>query len=1043
MKKLWMFFGVLFALNGVISAARQPETITEARTAITQALQSGKISRAEAVRYRANLILARQNNPESFRPTSDQKEKCGTPLWMTIHRDWDLLPGDMQGKLLDIQNRWSTQYTYVTPQHHFKIHYDTDGSYAVYQPTTDDNNNSVPDYVERVGSYFEASWAFLDSLGFDHVPSDGTLGGDSKYDVYMHPYSGAYGVTFPEGSGTTEYPTRNSRYSHINIDPSFSGFPDTPDNNAKVTAVHEFFHAVQFIYNVGTSPWLMETSSTWVEDEKYDGINQYISYLGDVFSNPYLSITSTQNVHEYGNCIWLHHITESKSEDLTRQIWTDCINHSALPAINSALTAYDPQENIGTDFQEYAVWNYFTGYQRGNTNINSYQDAVLFPSVSVYGFHTQYPVEDRVVNSNVFPQGYGANYLRFRPSDSPKQNLLVVLNGEDGIQWHYQVVTKTGTEYSLGTSVDGDASGDANIFIPDWPTISEAVIVITVNQNSNSGKSYSYSAYETDYAIHFENYFTSDSLVGNNNGQLEPGETASLVTAFTNYGQNLTDVDWIVTTADQNITLGTDSLRYSSFNTGQTITNSGEPFTFTIAPNAAAHQVNFLVTLKSGDGIVAQQLVQVLVGYPGLLVVDDENGDDGQAVHDALDELGTIYDSRNLASDSLGNLKLNLRHTLIWTTGDQYTSPLSPEEMDSLSHFLDRGGRLILFGDKILTSNGSSDFVKNYLLAEVDGYVQQSAFMSGIVNDPISRGGYIGVSGAQYPPDMIRMKDSPEISPVWKFAIEKKPGVIKVNADHYRIVFGSMPFGTLNAQNSSFVTPTQMLQRSLNWLADTLNIAPTEVQASSMIDTLIKMRENSDTSLNFRWHPSADVDNEPVVYMVQIDTSSLFPDPNMLCVRDISDTTLAVSDTVFTPLLHSVDDTVTIYWRVFASDYSDVSPATLYHFTATLDTTITGVSAPSDNMPAAFVLYRNYPNPFNPATTLTYALPQSEYVRLYIYNIRGQLVNRLVDKPKEPGVHEIQWNGTNENNIPVSSGVYIVRLVTAHYHSTMKITLLR
>lgn len=481
--------GQLLMVTGLFADSGK---ISRTFSAINTAEQNGQITRQQAAEYRANLVIDSRRNPARFQLQSDAPMKCGLPLWRQIQQDWDLLGPDVQARLMDIQNRPSKQYTYDTPTGNFKLHYDETGSEAVYQPTVDANNNDVPDYVERVGEYFEESWAYLDSLGFDHVPSDGTRGGDSKYDIYMHSYAGAYGVTFPEGP-TGEYPGRNAYYSHINIDPDFQGFSDTPDNNAKVTAVHEFFHAVQFVYDVGEQSWLLETSSTWVEDMLYDEVNQYTIYLSDVFSQPHLSITSTSGVHEYGNCIWMHHLTESKDVDLVNDIWTNSINEVALDAVDAAINSYDNAQTIATDYYEYAQWNFFTGSQRGAVNISSYEEATTYPLVSIYGFHSDYPVEDRTpINP---PQRYGANYIRFTPSDAPKENLLLLLDGSTNAEWRYQIISKVDNTYEVIAEVDGDSEGDATIFVDNWPTLDDVFLIAGAGDGLSSGNALMYSAY--------------------------------------------------------------------------------------------------------------------------------------------------------------------------------------------------------------------------------------------------------------------------------------------------------------------------------------------------------------------------------------------------------------------------------------------------------------------------------------------------------------------------------------------------------------------
>ncbi|MCK4695853.1 MAG: T9SS type A sorting domain-containing protein, partial [Candidatus Cloacimonetes bacterium] len=73
-------------------------------------------------------------------------------------------------------------------------------------------------------------------------------------------------------------------------------------------------------------------------------------------------------------------------------------------------------------------------------------------------------------------------------------------------------------------------------------------------------------------------------------------------------------------------------------------------------------------------------------------------------------------------------------------------------------------------------------------------------------------------------------------------------------------------------------------------------------------------------------------------------------------------------------------------------------------------------------------LYQNYPNPFNPATTFYFSIPEETNVDLSIYNIKGQHVKTLVNDIKPAGEHSIIWDRSDNNKIPVSSGVYFYKL---------------
>lgn len=91
--------------------------------------------------------------------------------------------------------------------------------------------------------------------------------------------------------------------------------------------------------------------------------------------------------------------------------------------------------------------------------------------------------------------------------------------------------------------------------------------------------------------------------------------------------------------------------------------------------------------------------------------------------------------------------------------------------------------------------------------------------------------------------------------------------------------------------------------------------------------------------------------------------------------------------------------------------------------------TITNPIAVSDEEPpAAFSIVGNYPNPFNPTTTIEFSLEKQGDVSLDIFNITGQKVCTLESSVMAPGTHSVVWNGRDGNGIPVSSGVYICRL---------------
>jgi hypothetical protein len=85
----------------------------------------------------------------------------------------------------------------------------------------------------------------------------------------------------------------------------------------------------------------------------------------------------------------------------------------------------------------------------------------------------------------------------------------------------------------------------------------------------------------------------------------------------------------------------------------------------------------------------------------------------------------------------------------------------------------------------------------------------------------------------------------------------------------------------------------------------------------------------------------------------------------------------------------------------------------------------------------------NYPNPFNPETTIRFSLKEAAPVNIGIYNVKGQLVRTLVNAEKTSGNHSVVWNGRDDNGSSVSSGVYFYKMNAGKYSSTRKMILMK
>ena len=101
------------------------------------------------------------------------------------------------------------------------------------------------------------------------------------------------------------------------------------------------------------------------------------------------------------------------------------------------------------------------------------------------------------------------------------------------------------------------------------------------------------------------------------------------------------------------------------------------------------------------------------------------------------------------------------------------------------------------------------------------------------------------------------------------------------------------------------------------------------------------------------------------------------------------------------------------------------------------------LSTIDDQIPTDFALHENYPNPFNPATTLRFDLPEVSDVNVVIYNMLGQKVRTFNMNSISAGSHSIKWNATNDLGDPVGAGVYLYQLQAKDFMKTRKMILLK
>jgi hypothetical protein len=111
--------------------------------------------------------------------------------------------------------------------------------------------------------------------------------------------------------------------------------------------------------------------------------------------------------------------------------------------------------------------------------------------------------------------------------------------------------------------------------------------------------------------------------------------------------------------------------------------------------------------------------------------------------------------------------------------------------------------------------------------------------------------------------------------------------------------------------------------------------------------------------------------------------------------------------------------------------------------TTTQDFLLTTMHNPDETPVIATRLKSNYPNPFHPATTITFDIKDKAPVRIDIYNTKGQLIRNLINETKSNGRHEAVWNGKDNYGNKVASGIYQYRMQTGKYRATHTMLMLK
>jgi hypothetical protein len=379
---------VAAAAQTPVQPARElPELAPAPDDALSRALHTGAVSDAEYALERALSLFTPRAVNRRFGEVAWIEPRAATALLRDLAVRRDLLgPADRatadallsrptDGKPDDpVDVKYGGVQVSRTCTPDLCVHYVMAGPHAV--SATDSDGNGRPDYVDTVVDELQRRvWIrAIDQLGFREPKRDRRSrnnGGNGRIDFYLAdlgaenpPIYGYCASDDPHLRASSGYRFSDmSAYCVFDNDYRSEQFPrQTPIKNLRVTAAHEYFHAVQFGYDLFEDLWILENTAVWMEDEVYGGINDNVQYLPtSSLKHPQVPLDLGGSFFEYGNFIFWKFATEKFGSRLVRQVWNKADgapgggNRYSLSALRAAI---ERRAAFGRTFVNFGIANF-------------------------------------------------------------------------------------------------------------------------------------------------------------------------------------------------------------------------------------------------------------------------------------------------------------------------------------------------------------------------------------------------------------------------------------------------------------------------------------------------------------------------------------------------------------------------------------------------------------------------------------------------------------------------------------------------------------
>jgi hypothetical protein len=258
----------------------------------------------------------------------------------------------------------------------FCVHWVAEGGDA--PDLADENGDGVPDFVEqvlKVGAHVHA--VENGKLGWREPRSDGRRGGrNDKTDVYLKELGRQlFGYAAPDrGQASKDHHLPRRLHGYLVLDNDYGPFqyPGTkPLADLEVTFAHEYCHILQMNYDAYQDAWMAESTAVWMEDQVYNGINDYLRYVRrwvNLFSTP----LTANSISEYGATVWNEWLVRRYGRTILRNAWSRAAHTRpggfSVDSYDSAIRAAGGSD-FSRDFARFArdvaEWNTGSRFREG------------------------------------------------------------------------------------------------------------------------------------------------------------------------------------------------------------------------------------------------------------------------------------------------------------------------------------------------------------------------------------------------------------------------------------------------------------------------------------------------------------------------------------------------------------------------------------------------------------------------------------------------------------------------------------------------------